>query len=140
MIASLSRLELSCREKCTEFFVPDGWKGRPELQMGFTSMIFPNGYTVLLPGSVHGTPGNQDTEMTGSEGTIKGQGGQRQGCCDYRGRCTSRGWHWCFGGRREGCGHRSGYRRRHRSGNGSGDSRPGYPAIAGLFHRNGTGT
>lgn len=53
---------------------PGRVKGRPELQMSFTSMIFPNGYTVLLPGAVHGTPGSQDTEMTGNEGTIKGRG------------------------------------------------------------------
>lgn len=53
---------------------PGRVKGRPELQMSFTSMIFPNGYTVLLPGAVHGTPGSQDTEMTGAEGTIKGRG------------------------------------------------------------------
>jgi hypothetical protein len=53
---------------------PGRVKGRPELQMSFTSMIFPNGYTVLLPGAVQGTPGSQDTEVQGNEGTIKGRG------------------------------------------------------------------
>jgi hypothetical protein len=55
---------------------PGRVKGRAELQMSFTSMIFPNGYTILLPGSVQGTPGSQDTSMKGKEGTIEGNGGK----------------------------------------------------------------
>lgn len=51
---------------------PGRVKGRAELQMSFTSMIFPNGYTVMLPGSVQGTPGSQNTSMKGKEGTIEG--------------------------------------------------------------------
>ncbi len=51
---------------------PGRVKGRAELQMSFTSMIFPNGYTILLPGAVQGTPGKQDTSMKGKEGTIEG--------------------------------------------------------------------
>ncbi len=51
---------------------PGRVKGRAELQMSFTSMIFPNGYTILLPGAVQGTPGSQDTSMKGKEGTIEG--------------------------------------------------------------------
>ncbi len=47
-------------------------KGRSELQMSFTSMIFPNGYTVLLPGAVQGTPGSTTSTMKGKEGTIQG--------------------------------------------------------------------
>ena len=47
-------------------------KGRSELQMSFTSMIFPNGYTVLLPGAVQNTPGSENTNMKGKEGTIQG--------------------------------------------------------------------
>ena len=40
---------------------PGRVKGRAELQMSFTSMIFPNGYTVMLPGAVQNTPGSQTT-------------------------------------------------------------------------------
>jgi hypothetical protein len=47
-------------------------KGRAELQMSFTSMIFPNGYTVMLPGAVQNTPGSTTNRMKGTEGTIQG--------------------------------------------------------------------
>ena len=53
---------------------PGRVKGRAELQMSFTSMIFPNGYTVLLPATVQGVPGSQNVNTKGSEGTIEGQG------------------------------------------------------------------
>ncbi len=53
---------------------PGKVKGRAELQMSFTSMIFPNGYTVMLPGSVDSTPGSQDMNVKDSEGTIEGKG------------------------------------------------------------------
>jgi hypothetical protein len=52
---------------------PGRVKGRAELQMNFTSMIFPNGYTVLLPATVQGVPGSQNVDTKGSEGTIQGQ-------------------------------------------------------------------
>jgi type IV secretion system protein VirB10 len=55
---------------------PGRVKGRAELQMSFTSMIFPNGYTILLPGAVQGTPGSQDNSMKGKEGTIEGNSGK----------------------------------------------------------------
>ena len=51
---------------------PGHVKGRAELQMSFTSMIFPNGYTVLLPGAVQNTPGSKDNTVKGKEGTIEG--------------------------------------------------------------------
>src|SRR5271157_2267024 len=53
---------------------PGRVKGRAELQMSFTSMIFPNGYTVLLPATVQGVPGSQTMNTKGPEGTIEGQG------------------------------------------------------------------
>lgn len=56
---------------------PGRVKGRAELQMSFTSMIFPNGYTVLLPGAVQNTPGSKDNTVNGKEGTI--QGGSSKG-------------------------------------------------------------
>ena len=51
---------------------PGRVKGRAELQMSFTSMIFPNGYTVMLPGAVQNTPGSTTNTMKGKEGTIQG--------------------------------------------------------------------
>ncbi len=53
---------------------PGHVKGRAQLQMSFTSMIFPNGYTVMLPGAVDGTPGSENMSVKGKEGTIEGQG------------------------------------------------------------------
>ena len=51
---------------------PGRVKGRAALQMSFTSMIFPNGYTVMLPGAVQNTPGSKDNTVAGKEGTIQG--------------------------------------------------------------------
>jgi len=46
-------------------------KGRSELLIHFTSMIYPSGYTVMLGGSVENTPGADRTSMQDSEGTIR---------------------------------------------------------------------
>ncbi len=46
-------------------------KGRAELLIHFTSMIYPSGYTVMLGGSVENTPGSENTTMKDSEGTIR---------------------------------------------------------------------
>jgi hypothetical protein len=46
-------------------------KGRAELLMHFTSMIYPSGYTVMLPGSVDNMPGADKTSMKDSEGTVR---------------------------------------------------------------------
>jgi hypothetical protein len=46
-------------------------KGRAEMLMTFTTLIFPNGYTVMLPGSVDNIPGSDNTKMKGSEGTVQ---------------------------------------------------------------------
>ena len=46
-------------------------KGRAEILMHFTSMIFPSGYTVMLPGLVQNTPGAEKTSVKDSEGTIR---------------------------------------------------------------------
>jgi len=45
--------------------------GRAELLMHFTTLIFPNGYTVTLPGSVEGVPGAEHSTVKGKEGTIQ---------------------------------------------------------------------
>jgi type IV secretion system protein VirB10 len=46
-------------------------KGRAEILMHFTSMIYPSGYTVMLPGSVENTPGAEKQSVKDSEGTIQ---------------------------------------------------------------------
>ncbi len=46
-------------------------KGRAELLIHFTSMIYPSGYTVMLGGSIENTPGAEHTSMKDSEGTIR---------------------------------------------------------------------
>jgi len=50
---------------------PGRIKGRAELLMHFTSMIYPSGYTVMLPGSLDTIPGADKTSMKGSEGTVR---------------------------------------------------------------------
>ena len=46
-------------------------KKRAELLIHFTSMIYPTGYTVMLPGSIENTPGAEDKGVKDSEGTIQ---------------------------------------------------------------------
>jgi type IV secretion system protein VirB10 len=53
---------------------PGRVKGRAQLQLSFTSMIFPNGYTIVLPGAVQNTPGSSSNTVKGKEGTIHGPG------------------------------------------------------------------
>ncbi|HEY7616269.1 MAG TPA: hypothetical protein VH744_05655 [Terriglobales bacterium] len=49
-------------------------KGRAEMLMHFSTLIFPNGYTVLLPGALESVPGAEKTKMKGKEGTIQQEG------------------------------------------------------------------
>lgn len=55
--------------------------GRAEVLMHFTSLIYPNGYTVMLPGSVQNVPGAGTNSVKGQEGTIQSdsQTGQKVG-------------------------------------------------------------
>jgi hypothetical protein len=46
-------------------------KGRAEILMHFTSMIYLSGYTVMLPGSVENTPGAENKSVKDEEGTIQ---------------------------------------------------------------------
>lgn len=62
--------------KITHVKRPGRVKGRAELLMHFTSMIYPSGYTVMLPGSVDNMPGAEKTSMKGEEGSIR-QDGQK---------------------------------------------------------------
>ena len=46
-------------------------KGKAELLMHFTTLVFPSGYTALLPGAVENMPGSEKTHMKGDEGTVQ---------------------------------------------------------------------
>lgn len=56
-----------------------GFKSGAALLIHFTSMIYPTGYTVMLPGSIENTPGADDKKVKDKEGTIKAdnQNGKR---------------------------------------------------------------
>ena len=56
-----------------------GFKSGAALLIHFTSMIYPTGYTVMLPGSIDNTPGADDKKVKDKEGTIKAdnQNGKR---------------------------------------------------------------
>lgn len=45
--------------------------GRAEVLMHFTTLIYPNGYTVLLPGAIENAPGVDKTKVKDGEGTIR---------------------------------------------------------------------
>jgi hypothetical protein len=49
-------------------------KGRAEILFHFTTMIFPNGYTVDLPGSLGNEPGAQNHTISDKEGTLQANG------------------------------------------------------------------
>src|SRR5579863_10614161 len=46
-------------------------KKRAEILIHFTSMIYPSGYTVMLPASVENTPGSDSNGVKDKEGTIQ---------------------------------------------------------------------
>lgn len=46
-------------------------KGKAEILMHFTSLVFPNGYTALLPGAVQNIPGAQSQHLKGEEGKVQ---------------------------------------------------------------------
>ncbi len=56
-------------------------KGRAEVLMHFTSLIYPSGYTVVLPGSIENAPGVDKSSVKDKEGTIRqdSQTGQEGG-------------------------------------------------------------
>jgi hypothetical protein len=46
-------------------------KGRAQILFHFNSMIFPNGYTVDLPGALKSEPGARNSSVSDEEGTVK---------------------------------------------------------------------
>ncbi len=53
---------------------PGRVKGRAEVLMHFTTMIFPNGYTVQLPGALDSVPGADSHRVKDKEGTVQAEG------------------------------------------------------------------
>jgi type IV secretion system protein VirB10 len=51
---------------------------KAQLNMHFTSMIFPNGSVVEIPGVVNALPGAQHQKVNGDEGTIEQDGGSNK--------------------------------------------------------------
>ncbi len=56
-------------------------KGRAQVLMHFTTLIYPSGYTVILPGAVENAPGADKTGVKDQEGTLQkdGQTGSKVG-------------------------------------------------------------
>lgn len=46
-------------------------KGKAEILMHFTTLVFPTGYTAMLPGAVENVPGADKTHMKGEEGKVE---------------------------------------------------------------------
>jgi type IV secretion system protein VirB10 len=53
---------------------PGRVKGKAEILMHFTSLVFPNGYTVVMPAGLENVPGAEHEKVKGQEGTIQGEG------------------------------------------------------------------
>lgn len=51
-------------------------KGRAEVLMHFTTLIYPSGYTVVLPGSLENAPAVDNAKVKDKEGTITGDSGK----------------------------------------------------------------
>jgi hypothetical protein len=62
-------------------------KGRAEVLMHFTTLIYPSGYTVVLPGALQNAPGVDKTNVKDGEGTIRedSQKGEKAGKAAERG-------------------------------------------------------
>jgi type IV secretion system protein VirB10 len=49
-------------------------KGRAEILFHFSTLIFPNGYTIDLPGTLENAPGSRNSTVADKEGTVKADG------------------------------------------------------------------
>lgn len=58
--------------------VRPGRRSKAQLNMHFTSMIFPNGSVVEIPGMVNSLPGSKQQSVQGDEGTIQQDGGNNK--------------------------------------------------------------
>ena len=53
---------------------PGRIKGRAQVLFHFTTLIFPNGYTVSIPGSIESVPGMEQSQVKDKEGTVQSSG------------------------------------------------------------------
>src|SRR5262249_40205290 len=53
---------------------PGRVSGRAEVLFRFTTMIYPDGYTVTIPGSLNDVPGAENSTVKDKEGTIQANG------------------------------------------------------------------
>jgi len=53
-------------------------KGRAEVLIHFTTLIYPSGYTVILPGSIDSAPGVDKAKVKDKEGTLQGDSNKGQ--------------------------------------------------------------
>lgn len=62
-------------------------KGRAEVLMHFTTLIYPSGYTVVLPGALQNAPGVDKANVKDDEGTVRedSQTGEKAGKAAERG-------------------------------------------------------
>ena len=60
--------------RITRITRPGRVKGRAELLIHFTTLIYPSGYTLLLPGGIENIPGAEHSTVKGDEGTIQQNG------------------------------------------------------------------
>lgn len=60
--------------RITRITRPGRVKGRAELLIHFTTLIYPSGYTLLLPGGIENIPGAEHATVKGEEGTIQQNG------------------------------------------------------------------
>jgi type IV secretion system protein VirB10 len=58
----------------SEIKKPGRIKGRAEVLFHFTTLVFPSGYTVQMPGSVENVPGAEHSRVKGPEGTVQQDG------------------------------------------------------------------
>jgi hypothetical protein len=52
---------------------PGRIKGRAQVLFHFTTLIFPNGYTVSIPGSIESVPGMENSQVKDKEGTLQSE-------------------------------------------------------------------
>ena len=69
---------------------PGRVKGRAQLLMHFTTLIYRNGYTVMLPGAVENMPGAESQDVKDKEGTVR-QAGNKAGDAQTVGKVAGAG-------------------------------------------------
>jgi type IV secretion system protein VirB10 len=58
----------------TEVKRPGRVKGRAEVLFRFTTLVYPDGYTVTIPGALNSVPGAENSRVKDKEGTVQANG------------------------------------------------------------------